>query len=314
MTADDLVVSMKTLADVLAESKDHRSVVLFHAELDSPGNAYGVPATGEHPPGNPNEYSTFLHSRPQTLETDAISLITLLQSQIPTLPCHIVHLSASSALPLIRAAKSAGLPLTAETCFHYLCLEADDIPAGRPDFKCCPPIRERANRELLWDALKDGTLDCVVSDHSPCVVELKATDIMNAWGGISTLGLGLSLLWTEGKKRGITINQIVTWTCVKTAEHAGLSHKKGRLAVGHDADLIIWDPEASYKVCRCDDFIRLCSESVPKVTKEMMHFKNKISPYEEMTLSGQVEQTYLRGHLAYDRLAGGFVERAGEMI
>ncbi|KAF7973319.1 hypothetical protein HWV62_15565 [Athelia sp. TMB] len=297
VTADDLIVSMKTLADVLAESKDQRSVVLFHAELDSPGNAYGVPATGEHPPGNPNEYTTFLNSRPQKLETDAISLITTLQNHIPTLPCHIVHLSASSALPLIRAAKTAGLPLTAETCFHYLCLEADDIPAGRPDFKCCPPIRERANRDLLWEALKDGTLDCVVSDHSPCVVELKATDIMNAWGGISTLGLGLSLLWTEGKKRGITINQIVTWTSVKTAEHAGLAHKKGRLAVGHDADLIIWDPEASYKV-----------------TKDMMHFKNKMSPYEEMTLSGQVERTYLRGHLAYNRLAGGFVERAGEMI
>lgn len=197
-------------------------------------------------------YSTFLHSRPQKLETDAISLIMTMQQQFPSLRCHIVHLSAASALPLIRAAKAAGLKLTAETCFHYLCLSADEIPDGRPQFKCCPPIREQANRELLWEALQDGTLDCVVSDHSPCVAELKNMDegdIMNAWGGISTLGLGLSLLWTEGTKRGISISQIIQWTSVKTAEHAGLSHAKGHLKVGYDADLMIWDPEAEYKVC-----------------------------------------------------------------
>lgn len=244
MTAKDLDVSMKTLAGALAELKDQRSVVLFHAELDS---SDGVAEADDHP-GNPTHYSTFLNSRPPKLETDAISLITTLQRQNPSVPCHIVHLSAASALPLVRAAKSSGLPLTAETCFHYLCLEADDIPAGRPDFKCCPPIREHANRELLWDALKDGTLDCVVSDHSPCVAELKNTDIMKAWGGISTLGLGLSLLWTEGKKRGVTINQIINWTSLKTAEHAGLGARKGQIAPGYDADLIIWDPEASYKV------------------------------------------------------------------
>jgi allantoinase len=143
------------------------------------------------------------------------------------------------------------LKLTVETCFHYLCLSADEIPDGRPQFKCCPPIREHTNRELLWDALKDGTLDCVVSDHSPCVSELKNMDegdIMNAWGGISTLGLGLSLLWTEGKRRGVTIGQIVRWTSVQTAEHAGLGSIKGQLKVGYDADLIIWDSEAKYKV------------------------------------------------------------------
>lgn len=174
------------------------------------------------------------------------------QQQFPSLRCHIVHLSAASALPLIRAAKSAGMKLTVETCFHYLCLSADEIPDGHPQFKCCPPIREQANKELLWQALKDGTLDCVVSDHSPCVAELKNMDegdIMNAWGGISTLGLGLSLLWTEGSKRGVSISQIIKWTSVKTAEHAGLSHSKGQLKVGYDADLVIWDSEAEYKVC-----------------------------------------------------------------
>lgn len=197
-------------------------------------------------------YSTFLQSRPQQLETDAISLIMTVQQQFASLRCHIVHLSAASALPLIRAAKSAGMKLTVETCFHYLCLSADEIPDGHPQFKCCPPIREQENRELLWTALKDGTLDCVVSDHSPCVAELKNMnegDIMNAWGGISTLGLGLSLLWTEGLKRGVSISQIIKWTSVKTAEHAGLSDSKGQLKVGYDADLMIWDSAAEYKVC-----------------------------------------------------------------
>ena len=231
--------------------QDEVTVILFHAELDSPENAYGVPSKNEHPPGDPTFYDTFLKSRPQTLETDAISLIMKVQRNYPSLRCHIVHLSAASALPLIQAAKSSGLKLTAETCFHYLCLSADQIPNGRPQFKCCPPIREEANRELLWEALKDGTLDCVVSDHSPCIADLKNLDegdIMNAWGGISSLGLGLSLLWTEGRKRGVTIGQIIKWTSMKTAEHAGLSSSKGQLKVGYDADLIIWDSEAEYEV------------------------------------------------------------------
>src|ERR1700735_3139132 len=129
----------------LYKLQDQSTVILFHAELDSPGNAYGVPANNEHPPGDPTFYSTFLKSRPQKLETDAISLILKVQRKNPSLRCHIVHLSAASALPLIRAAKSSGLKLTAETCFHYLCLSADQIPNGRPQFKCCPPIREQAN-------------------------------------------------------------------------------------------------------------------------------------------------------------------------
>lgn len=145
-------------------------MLLFHAELDS------SPSRLSEKPEASTLYSTFLKSRPQQLETDAITLITALQKSYPSLRCHIVHLSASSALPLIRAAKSVGLKLTVETCFHYLCLSADNIPSGRPEFKCCPPIRENANRALLWDALLDGSIDCVVSDHSPCVTELKKID------------------------------------------------------------------------------------------------------------------------------------------
>ncbi|KAJ7680346.1 allantoinase [Mycena polygramma] len=260
------------------------TVLLFHAEFDS------SPVDSPQPAPPSTSYSTFLNSRPQTLETDAISLITRLQRLYPSLRCHIVHLSAASALPLIRAAKSSGLNLTVETCFHYLCLSADDIPSGRPEFKCCPPIRETGNRELLWEALLDGSIDCVVSDHSPCVTELKKMDegdIMGAWGGISTLGLGLSLLWTEGSKRGVTLAQILDWTSKKTADHAGLGALKGQLKVGYDGDFVIWDPSAEFTV-----------------TKDSLQFKNKLSPYEGLTLRGQVKQTFVRGSLVYDHSTG----------
>jgi allantoinase len=222
-------------------------VLLFHAELEDPsGPVYPDPSS------NPTAYETFLSSRPEDLEMNAISLITRLQEQYPSLRCHIVHLSASSALGVIRAARRKGLKLTVETCFHYLCLSADNIPNGRPEFKCCPPIRDESNRNHLWKALMDGDIDCVVSDHSPCVAELKKLDegdIMGAWGGINSLGLGLSLLWTEGSKpeRGATLSQVVEWMSKKTAEHAGLSATKGSLTVGLDGDLVIWDPEAEYK-------------------------------------------------------------------
>ncbi len=125
------------------------------------------------------------------------------------------------------------------------------IPHGHPEFKCCPPIREEGNRDLLWEALIEGTIDCVVSDHSPCVAQLKKLDegdIMGAWGGISTLGLGLSLLWTEGRKRNIGIGQILDWTSTKSAKHAALDDRKGKLQVGYDGDFIVWDPEAQFEV------------------------------------------------------------------
>lgn len=220
--------------------------MLFHAELADPNVDE---ATIRALP--PTSYDTFLQSRPQKLETDAISLITRLQASYPSLRCHIVHLSASSALPVIKAARAAGLKLTVETCFHYLCLTSENIPSGHPEFKCCPPIREASNRDELWDALSEGLIDFVVSDHSPCVASLKRLedgDIMSAWGGISTLGLGLSLMWTEGSKRGISIAEIIKWTSSKTAEHAGLGATKGSLEAGYDADFIVWDPDAEFEV------------------------------------------------------------------
>lgn len=211
----------------------------------------------------------------------------------------------------MRAAKAAGAALSVETCFHYLAFRAEHIPAGRPEFKCCPPIRDDANRAALWAALLDGTINFVVSDHSPCVATLKRCDdgdIMAAWGGISTLGLGLSVLWTEGRKRGASIGRIVEWTCVNTARHASLDMQKGKIAVGYDADIIVWDPDTEFKVRRVQHELPpvRSHNSAMQVTKESLNFKNKLSPYEGLTLSGVVEKTFLRGQLVYNRVTGGF--------
>lgn len=304
MTEQDLHKSMSVL-------KDHPSTVLaFHAELDTPEGPLPDVSSNDQ-----THYSTFLNSRPQHLEVNAISLITQLQSHFPSLRCHIVHLSAASALPIIRKAKAEGIKLTVETCFHYLCLSSDEIPDGKPEFKCCPPIRDNANRESLWEALKDGTIDFVVSDHSPCVVDLKKGDIMSAWGGISTLGLGLSLLWTESQKsqKGVGLNQIVKWTSTATAKHAGLDATKGAIKVGADADIVFWDPEAEFQVRPTKHwflslvtltYVDVLASIQFQVTRESLQFKNKLSPYQGCTLKGQVQQVYLGGKISYSKDKG----------
>ncbi|KAG7098561.1 hypothetical protein E1B28_000494 [Marasmius oreades] len=274
VSESDLHASMRLLQDLPS------TTLLFHAELEA------EPRSTSEPNSDCTSYSTFLQSRPQQLEIDAITLIINLQKSYPSLRCHIVHLSAASALPIIKAARASGAKLTVETCFHYLCLSSNDIPSGRPEFKCCPPIREPGNRDALWAALKDGTIDCVVSDHSPCIAELKLLDkgdIMGAWGGISSLGIGLSLLCTEGRKRGVTLDDIIRWTSVNTAKHAGLDHVKGKLAKGYDADIVFWNPDVE-----------------TEITEDSLNFKNKVSPYVGMKLQGRVEKTFLRGSLAYD--------------
>ncbi|KDQ50281.1 hypothetical protein JAAARDRAFT_142213 [Jaapia argillacea MUCL 33604] len=264
------------------------TVLSFHAELDKSPSSNTPPKSKD-----PTLYSTFLESRPESFEVDALLLILNRIPSSPTLRKHIVHLSAASSIPYIRTYKQAQSKLppnirstvTVETCFHYLCLISDTIPHGHPQFKCCPPIRSEANRSLLWEALLDGTIDMVVSDHSPCVAELKKMDegdIMSAWGGISTLGLGLSLLWTEGNKRGVELRDIVSWCCESTAKHAGLEERKGKIEVGMDADLVIWDPKETFTV-----------------TKEALNFKNKLSPYEGLKLTGVVKKTFLGGRLVY---------------
>jgi len=217
--------------------------MIFHAEMQNFSSDRDIL--------NPRSYQEFLSSRPEKLEKDAIALIIRLQEKYPSVHCHIAHLSAASALPIIRVAKDRGLKLSVETCFHYLCLSAENISDGATEYKCTPPIRDDSNRRLLWDALLDGTIDCVVSDHSPCLTEMKELEsgnFMTAWGGVSSLGLGLSLLWTEGRRRGVSVGQIIRFMSTKNAELAGLSGTKGQLKVGYDGDLVIWDPDAKFKV------------------------------------------------------------------
>ncbi|CAE6456646.1 unnamed protein product [Rhizoctonia solani] len=269
------------------------TVLLFHAEMDGPVNDPGK--------SDPTDYDTFLKSRPESFETDAIKLIVKLLQKYPLLRCHIVHLSAHSAIPIIRhARRELKLPLTVETCFHYLTIASNEIPKGQTQFKCCPPVRGAENQEKLWEALLDGTIDMVVSDHSPCVAELKkleSGDFMEAWGGISTLGLGLSLLSTAAKKRGIEFERVLTWCSTNTALHAGLADRKGGIAVGKDADLAVWDADVEFTV-----------------TKESLNFKNKISPYVGVSLTGQVVQTYVRGTLVFDRETGFSSRAPGQFV
>ncbi len=235
---------------------------------------------------DPKDYETFLHSRPRESENEAIALMIKLCRETGA-RVHIVHHSSSDALPLVKAAKDEGLPLTVETCPHYLTFAAEEIPDGATHYKCCPPVRERENREKLWAALADGTIDMVVSDHSPCTANLKLTelgDFMEAWGGISTLQFGLPVLWTQASKRGFTLSDISRWTSAAPARLAGLDKQKGSLAPGYDADIVIWHPEKEFQV-----------------RPELIHFKNKLTPYEGMNMLGVVESTYVRGVKVFDK-------------
>ncbi|GAA6016547.1 hypothetical protein JCM11491_002357, partial [Sporobolomyces phaffii] len=243
---EQVLVAMKELEAT-------KSLFLFHAELEEEQGQEEPDAaatTATAAPSDPSSYSTFLASRPSRLEDSAIALILRCAAKHPTLRTHIVHLSAASALPALRHARiELQLPITVETCFHYLCLASDAVPQGETLYKCCPPIRDDRNRDALWEGLIDGTIDFVVSDHSPCVTELKhleSGDFMRAWGGIGGLGLGLSLLWTEGQRRGVGFDRVVEWCSARPARQVGLDKTKGGLFVGADADFVVFDPDAHF--------------------------------------------------------------------
>jgi allantoinase len=211
---------------------------------------------------------------------------------------HVVHLSSASSVPLLREAKAEGLPISVETCAHYLCLEAESIPDGATLFKCAPPIREHDNREALWRALFEGVIDFVITDHSPCTPHLKRVeegDFHAAWGGIASLQLGLAAVWSEARARGATLEQLSRWMSAGPARFAGLGASKGQIAPGFDADLVVWDPDA-------------------EVTVEArgLFFRHPISPYVGKTFRGQVQRTVLGGDVVYDgvEVAGGAKGRA----
>ena len=216
------------------------------------GSSLNLPAKLIQPPLHTDHYSTFLHSRPQSLEIFAIENILRLAHLAPGLNLHIVHLSGAKAIPILRAARQAGVNITAETCFHYLSLQAESIQNGATQFKCCPPIREEGNRNLLWRGLCEGDIGTVVSDHSPCTPDLKRLaahgDFLGAWGGIATIGLGLSVLWTEGKERGVRLQDLTKWMVVGTSKQVGLYGRKGVIKAGADADLCVWSPEEEFTV------------------------------------------------------------------
>ncbi len=257
--------------------------LLVHAELELATTKSGarVPSCDS---GDPAEYASYLASRPNAFEDEAIEMVIRLCRETRC-AVHVVHLSSGTALPMIRAAKHEGLPFTVETCPHYLCLTAEEVPRGATQYKCAPPIREAANRELLWQGVREGVIDLVTSDHSPCTPHLKKPDtgdFCGAWGGIASLSLGLSSVWTEASPRELALVDVVRRMSEEPARLAGLSKRKGRIAKGLDADLCVFDLEGSLGV-------------VP----EVLRFKHKISPYLGRTLKGRVTDTWLRGERVF---------------
>jgi allantoinase len=230
----------------------------------------------------PERYESWLDSRPPGAEVSAIALMIGLCREFGT-RVHIVHLSAAEALPMLEDARRGGLPLTVETCPHYLSFCAEKIRDGHTMFKCAPPIRSRANGDALWRALKDGIIDLIASDHSPCPPSMKADgDFFAAWGGIASLELSLPAVWTGAAAHGHDAMDMTRWLSTAPAALAGLAHRKGAIAEGFDADLVVWDPDATFTV----DPLRLRQ-------------RNKCTPYAGLTLKGVVHETYVRGHLVY---------------
>ncbi|CAA9959196.1 allantoinase protein [Pyrenophora teres f. maculata] len=322
-------VSSLDIRAALLALKSSPTTLMFHAEMippiaDSVGDDVQTSAPPLAPKGPLNAYSTFLSSRPPAFETCAVAEILSLAHLAPDLQLHIVHLSAVEAIPMLRKARAEGVKITAETCFHYLALAAEGIQEGDTRHKCCPPIRSQSNQDGLWEELvqdrEDGVIQTVVSDHSPCTPEIKLLpehlepkglsssepssvdgekqkgDFFSAWGGISSVGLGLPILWTEGRKRdpeNFSIEDVVRWCCRNTAKQVGLEKSKGDLGVGFDADVVVFDDEGEFLV-----------------EPSTMLFRNKVSPYENKTLKGVVRETWLRGQRVFER-TGGFAEKVG---
>jgi allantoinase len=255
--------------------------LLVHAELPGPIDA----ATDRLRDRDWTRYATYLQSRPDEAELAAIRFMLSLCREYG-FPLHIVHLATGLALEQLRAARAAGLPVSVETCPHYLYLEAEKIPDGATICKCAPPIRGRVNREQLWQGLRDGIIDLVVTDHSPCPPEMKRVgegNFLNAWGGIASLSMALPVMWTEACRRGFTLTDLARWMALQPARLAGCGARKGQIAAGYDADLVVFDPEAEFTV-----------------TEDRLHHRHRVSPYLGERLRGIVNRTYLRGTVVFD--------------
>jgi allantoinase len=280
------------LRKALAQLRGTNLPLLAHAELAGPV----IRATEEIQSDvhvDWRQYATYLASRPDEAELEAIELLIGLAVVFET-PIHIVHLATARALPILRKAREAGLPITVETCPQYLWFAADEIPDGATEYKCAPPIRGAANREALWQALREGLIDMIATDHSPCTPELKqpkATDgeagrFDQAWGGIASLGLALPIVWAGLSQRFAAevggLELLSKWMAAEPAKLAGLTGQKGALAAGYDADIVVLEPETEWTVTEAD-----------------LRFRHKISPYLGQRLRGRVLETYLRGECIY---------------
>lgn len=266
--------------------------LLAHAEVTGPVNA----ATDALNAGGDDwrKYSTYLSSRPDAAEVEAIALLIRLADEFKT-PIHIVHLASAEALPLLAEARGRGVPITVETCVQYLWFAAEEVADGATEFKCAPPIRSAANRDALWAALEAGLIDMVATDHSPCPPEMKHRDegLFNlAWGGIASIGLALPVLWTAMGRRGLSpaagLERLAAWMAVEPAKLSGLTGRKGQLAADSDADIVVFAPDFAWTV-----------------QPEDLHFRHKLSPYLGAEIRGRVLETWLRGKQIFG--AGEFI-------
>ena len=264
--------------------------LLVHAEL--PERLIDPPASAD-----PRRYATWLDSRPSASEHGAIELLARLSAEYGV-HVHVVHLAASDALPVIRRARDSGAAITVETCPHYITFTAEAIADGATAFKCAPPIRSQAHREGLWQALADGEIDLIATDHSPAPASLKHLDdgdFLRAWGGIASLQLGLAAVWTGAAQRGFSIAWIAQAMAAAPARLAGLDARKGSIGPGRDADLVIWDPDATFTV-----------------DPRTLYHRHPITPYAGRQLRGRVVKTLVRGEIVYDE--GRFTPPRGNLL
>ncbi|MEU3698868.1 allantoinase AllB [Streptomyces griseoviridis] len=273
------------LARSLAEISSFGGLLIVHAE--DPHHLAAAPQQG-----GPH-YRNFLASRPRDAENTAIAAL-IAQAKRFDARVHVLHLSSSDALPLIAEARAEGVRLTVETCPHYLTLTAEEVPDGASEFKCCPPIREAANQDLLWQALADGTIDCVVTDHSPSTADLKTDDFATAWGGISGLQLSLPAMWTAARARGHSLEDVVRWMSARTAALVGLTGK-GAIEAGRDADFAVLAPDETFTV-----------------DPAALQHRNRVTAYAGRTLYGVVKSTWLRGRRVVHE--GAFTEPKGRLL
>src|ERR1700737_2651976 len=274
------MVTEQQLREALPHVAETGLPLLVHAELPDSIDA----ATKDLQEADWTEYSTYLQSRPEESELSAIRLLISLCRQY-NFRLHIVHLSASQALPALRAARLEGRPVSVETCPHYLHFQGEAISRGATQFKCAPPIRSAENREQWWNALKDGTIDLVATDHSPCPPEMKLFaegNFQTAWGGIPGLSVALPVMYTEARARGLSLTDIARWMAEAPAKLVGCQLQKGKIAAGYDADLVVFD--------NASDFV---------VTRERLHHRHLFSPYLGEKLEGEEKATYIPGRLVF---------------